>query len=102
MDLVDDAAHVKLGGSWRIPTRCDFEELLANCKSEWVTYEGAEGCKLTAKNGKFIFLPAGWNAGSLNDGVNGLYWSSTRGELTNGAYALNFAENENKCNLEAV
>lgn len=99
LDLVDDVAHVQLGGSWRIPTRCDYEELIANCTSEWVTYEGVGGCKITAKNGKSIFLPAGWDEKSLSNGVNGIYWASTCNESGNGAYALDIAENENKCNI---
>ena len=29
--LEDDAANVKLGGGWQIPSRTDFQELLNNC-----------------------------------------------------------------------
>lgn len=31
LELEDDAAHVKLGGNWRTPSKADCEELKANC-----------------------------------------------------------------------
>lgn len=41
----------------------DFEELVANCKSEFVTYNKVKGVKFTSKiNGHSIFLPfSGYN-----------------------------------------
>lgn len=31
LELEDDAAHVHMGGDWRMPTKEDFEELIQNC-----------------------------------------------------------------------
>ena len=79
----DDVAHVKWGGSWRMPTIAEFDELIDNCTSEWTTLNGVEGRKFTSrKNGNSIFLPA---AGFRDydylrgAGFEGLYWSSSLG-----------------------
>lgn len=80
LDLTDDVAHVKLGGSWRMPTACDFDELLENCDKVWCTYQGVNGYKFTAKNGKWLFLPAAGYSdyyGRNDEGNGGYYWSSS-------------------------
>lgn len=60
-----DAAYMKLGEKWRMPTIEDFLELLENCEYEWITYRGVKGGLVTSKcNGNRIFLPA---AGYLSD-----------------------------------
>ena len=33
----DDAAHVNMGGAWRMPTLMEIAELMQNCKKEYVT-----------------------------------------------------------------
>ena len=75
-----DVAHVKWGGTWRMPTLDEIEELLDNCDYEWTTLNGVYGGKFTSKkNGKSIFLPAaGWRYGTSrgNAGSHGYYWSS--------------------------
>jgi hypothetical protein len=35
-----DVAHVKWGGSWRMPTREEFVELCSKCTCTWVMYNG--------------------------------------------------------------
>ena len=76
-----DVAHVKWGGSWRMPTADEFEELMDNCDYKWTTLNGVWGGRFTSnKNGNSIFLPAtGFYEGkSLEEsGVYGYYWSST-------------------------
>ena len=81
----DDVAYAKWGGTWRMPTRAQFEELIANTNNAWVgDYNGTgiSGYKFTNKNdaSKFIFLPAagGRNGTSSDDvGSRGYYWSSS-------------------------
>ena len=58
LDLEDDAAHVNLGGSWRMPTDAEWEELINNCTWTWTTQNGVYGRVVTAPNGNSIFLPA--------------------------------------------
>ena len=57
LELADDAAHVKLGGNWRIPTLEEWDELLEQCTWEWTTHNGVSGQKATGPNGNSIFLP---------------------------------------------
>ena len=81
LDLTDDVARAKFGGSWRIPTDAEWTELLEQCTWTWTTQNGVNGYKVTSKtNGNSIFLPA---AGYRDDtnlngvGSSGRYWSST-------------------------
>ena len=88
-----DVAHVKWGGTWRMPTLDEIKELIDNCTWTWTTLNGANGYKVTSrKNGNSIFLPAaGWWTGTSLDyaGGSGRYWSSTPDEShTQGAYHL--------------
>ncbi len=89
-----DAARANWGGSWRLPTRSEFEELINRCQWEWTTQNGHNGYRVTGPNGNTIFLPAaGWCLGSslYRVGVNGYYWCSTPyGSDASDAYDLYF------------
>ena len=90
-----DVAHVKWGGTWRMPTDDEINELLDYCTFTWTSKYWVSGYKVTSlRNGNSIFLPAaGWRNGpSLNDaGSGGYYWSSTPlGSSTQGACYLYF------------
>ncbi len=90
-----DAATANWGGSWRMPTEAEIEELINNCTWTWTTQNGVNGDKVTGPNGNSIFLPAaGICSGSSRNSVDelGFYWSSTPDESshTYGAYALHF------------
>lgn len=105
LDSSDDAAHVKWGGKWRMPTKADFEELKSNCRYKWVVENGIEGMRFTSKkNGNSIFLPA---AGSTSDPTNVGYWSSDlseegAGSDTGGAFCLLFAKGWINTELESA
>lgn len=84
LEMEDDAANVKLGGNWRIPTNDEFIELKTNCTWEWTSINGVSGYKVTSKKAgytdKWIFIPAaGWRStSSLSyDGEYGFYWTSS-------------------------
>lgn len=89
-----DVAHVKWGGSWRMPTLEEIKELVNNCTWKWTTYNGVNGQLVTGPNGNSIFLPAaGFRCGTdlIGRGSGGYYWSATLreyGSLT--AYGLYF------------
>ncbi len=54
----DDAAHVKLGGRWRIPTSKELSELWKNCTYTEEVIDGQRGFVFkSGKNGNTIFLP---------------------------------------------
>ena len=75
-----DAATANWGGTWRLPTKAEMEELKNNCTWEWTVQGGKNGYKVTGPNGNNIFLPAAGcrNGSSLYyAGEYGDYWSST-------------------------
>ena len=81
-----DAARANWGGTWRLPTEAEFQELIDNCDWQWTTQGGHKGYKVTSKKkgyeGRSIFLPAaGWRYGSslYSAGKCGDYWSSSPG-----------------------
>ena len=95
-----DVANKKFGGTWRLPTKQDFDELRDenNCEWEWATRNGINGYEVKSKkNGNKIFLPAaGWyNDVSHNSlGTYGFYWSSMPNKNeTDSAYGLGFHKN---------
>ena len=84
LDPEDDAATVNWGGSWRMPTNEEQDELRSECTWTSTTINGVYGRKVTSnKEGytdKWIFLPtAGYRNGSsfYNAGSDGYYWSSS-------------------------
>ena len=89
-----DVARVKWGGSWRMPTKAECEELMIKCTWTWATRNEVSGYKVTGPNGNSIFLPAAGcrDCTSLyGRGECGGYWSSTPGESdTQGAYHFYF------------
>ncbi|MBO4500273.1 MAG: Ig-like domain-containing protein [Bacteroidaceae bacterium] len=103
LDPEDDVAHVKWGGSWRIPTKEEQNELRNNCTWTWydsgnTEFNGVAGYKVTSNidgyTGRYIFLPA---AGSrdgtdlLSVGYYGNCWSSSLyTDRPGSAYGLSF------------
>ena len=84
LTLEQDAAHVNLGGDWRMPTKAEFEELSNNCTFTWTddyNGTGVTGDVITSKtNGNSIFLPASGfcNYSSVDRvGSGGYYWSAS-------------------------
>ena len=77
LESSDDAATVNLGGSWRMPTHAEWQDLYNKCT--WTWDDQKKGYNVSASNGNYIFLPAaGYGNGASSDdvGSNGLYWSS--------------------------
>ncbi len=98
LDLEDDAAYVKWGDSWRMPTDAEWTELIEQCTWTWTTQSNINGYKVTSKtNDNSIFLPAtGYRAmKNLNSvGTNGRYWSSSLTlNVTSNAWSVQFASN---------
>ena len=98
LDPEDDAAHVNWGGSWRMPTMDEWEELFNNCTWTWTTQNGVNGRKVTGPNGKSVFLPAaGGRNGTILDvaGSFGYYWSSSLyTDYPSGAYYVLFRSDD--------
>ena len=62
LTLEEDAAHSYMGGKWRMPTDDEFQELIENTTSTWVSNymgKGIKGRLFTSKvNRNSIFFPA--------------------------------------------
>lgn len=80
-----DVAHMKWGGTWRMPTKEEMEELAA-CEKTQMSYNGVGGWRFTGPNGKSIFLPAAYERGII-----GRYWTSTLWEWGNSYKAYELA-----------
>lgn len=93
LDPEDDVAHVKWGGSWRMPTKAEIDELITKCTWNWTSKGGHDGYVVIGPNGNSIFLPS---AGYRNEallkfaGEEGYYWSSTLSTSVTSAYELLF------------
>ena len=93
-----DVARKLWGGTWRLPTDSEFQELIDNCTWEWTAQGGAKGYKVISKvNSKSIFLPAAgyrrdtWCSGA---GTEGSYVSSRPNKsYSERAYVLSFNSN---------
>lgn len=75
-----DLANKKWGGSWRMPTQYEMEELVEECEWEWIEANNVRCCRVTGPNGNSIFLPASgsrYESSLINAGESGSYWSST-------------------------
>ena len=86
LELTDDAARVNWGGSWRMPTSAEQQELLDNCTWTWTTQSGVNGYRVTGSNGNSIFLPSAGSCHgtSVNSiGTYGRYWSSSLNSVSN-------------------
>ena len=82
LDPEDDAATANWGGTWRMPTLADWQELLNECTWTWTSQNGVNGRLVTGPNNNSIFLPAAGfrgNAGLRHAGSYGYYWSSSLG-----------------------
>ena len=98
LDLEDDAAHVNMGGRWRVPTNDQMKELLNNTTHDVVTVNGVQGMLFTStKPGyedKQLFIPfmqgSWWNGEWQDFGRSyAIVWSSqVHPSDVNSAYLL--------------
>ena len=101
-----DAARHNMGAPWRMPTVGEFQELAANCDSEWTDEDGVAGRRFTSRiNGNSIFFPASgsrYGTGLNGRGSHGRYWSASLLSQTNGynlyfySGGVNPADNDNR------
>ena len=98
LELSDDAARQKLGGSWRMPTKAEFEELIKDCNWRKGSCRGRNGYYVEGKqNHGRIFLPVTGYYGKkpmrLEDLNKGYYWTSSLDLVNPGqAYDIFFTQ----------
>ena len=93
-----DTARENWGGSWRMPTDAEFDELCDKCVWTWTSQGGHKGYKVTGPNGKSIFLPAaGWRNGTDTYDVSeeGDYWSSSLSASLSGSARILYFDSSN-------
>ena len=102
-----DAARHNMGAPCRMPTVGEFQELNAQCDSEWTDEDGVAGRRFTSRiNGNSIFFPASgyrYGTGLNGRGSDGNYWSASLSSQASGYY-LHFystgvspADNSRRC-----
>ena len=73
----DDIAHARLGGSWRMPTTKEINELIKECAWSWASVKGEIGFLITSNKPGYtdrsIFLPY-YYGGTSGDVA---YWSGS-------------------------
>ena len=100
LDKEDDAATVNMGGSWRMPTAEEQQELIDKCTWTWTTLNDVKGYNVEGPNGNSIFLPAaGYRSGSVfGAGMYGDYClSSLSTNNSSYAYSLCFSSGNVVC-----
>lgn len=77
LDPEDDAATKNWGGSWRMPTYEEMDDLIKFCIAKWTVQNGTYGRKfISVINGESIFLPVGGvvHRNGVSDKTGGYYW----------------------------
>ena len=100
LTLEQDAAHVNMGGKWRMPSSDEFQELLNNCNiviTDDYNETGVKGKVFTSKvNGKSVFFPTVGlcydSSVNILGGYDGYYWSASWSSSSDSWY-LDFSYN---------
>ena len=99
LTLEQDAAHINMGGKWRMPTKDEYQELLDNCnvvRTNDYNGTGVAGKVFTSKvNGKSVFFPTvgNCNNSSVNNVGSDGYYLSASWESSDLAWYLDFSYN---------
>ena len=78
-----DVARRRWGGTWRLPTRNEINELMDYCTWTWSARDGGVMGYEVSRNGRTIFFPAGGNKSLTTTnklGEKGYYWT---GDIAN-------------------
>ena len=91
----DDAAHVFMGGDWRMPTSGETRELLNNCTWTRSQANGLSGYTVSNKSdsSRYIFLPVG----GVADGSSIAYSSESCYYLTSSVEMISYSWSKTFC-----
>ena len=96
LTLEQDAAHVNMGGNWRMPTKYEYQALINNCNVVWTddyNGTGVKGRVFTSRvNGNSVFFPAAGRCYSSSVDIVGDFgycWSASWLRSSD-AFGLNF------------
>ena len=68
-----DAARMKWGGGWRMPTENEFKELIFNCKQ--IKHPREHYVEFIAPNGNRLILPYFESTNITYNGIGNFYWT---------------------------
>ena len=115
LDMEDDAAAMRFGSSWRIPSDTQISELIKNCSVSKSSVNGVDGYLFTGPNGNSIFFPitGGCKQGSdYNTNCEAFYWARNLHytedgfaylfTMNNGVARLGFGDRYVGCAIRAV
>ena len=97
LEEMDDAAHIRLGDRWRIPSAKEWKELKKRCKWIRTNRNNVSGYEVTGPNGNSIFLPATGLRSTTDlswSESGGYYWSSSLSTDSRCAWCLYFYLND--------
>lgn len=100
-----DAAQENWGGSWRMPSDEEIDELCKYCTWKWTSQNGHKGYLVTGQNGNSIFLPAAgfcYYSDVDRKESEGYYWSNTLGLNENSFIARSLIIKESKFELSGA
>ena len=98
LDIEDDAASVKLGGLWHIPTKIELDTFIEKCSFLWTTQNNKTGFLVTGINESTIFIPSsGFKYNTQEDEINDVprIWSSNKYDTDSNANSI-MKNNTNK------
>ncbi len=86
-----DMAQACWKGTWRLPTKEEFEELIEKCECNWL--DNMKGMLFIGPNKNKLFFPAAGSAVnyvSIQQGTSGFYWTASPDTEAGCSYAFNF------------
>ena len=83
LDPEDDVAHVKWGGTWRMPTSDEISELIENCTWTWASVNGEIGFLITS-SGEVGYWSGSFNADSNDIDCTASLWICFDGYMRSG------------------
>ena len=92
-----DAAHVRWGDGWTMPTKADFKELTSCCDYKMTTRNGVKGFEFTGPNGNTMFIPAAgyrFRTNLQKEGEEASCWSATQTTNVNFAHEMNVSADQ--------
>ena len=105
LDLADDAAHVRMGGKWRMPTYDELKELFNNTTWELETINEVQGMMFTSNiNEHQLFIPfvGYWHEeddGFIESGSYAFVWSSQLFSFHVGTAYLLYCSSSDNANI---
>lgn len=100
LDRDNDAAYVKWGNGWRMPTYKELVEMIKNCTFTVATYNKVKGWKITGPNGNSIFVPSsGIRIGDTYMNTDEAYFWTSNARMSGPqeAYVMHNSNQENLC-----